>query len=350
MKRYLIVIAMVTMQTSPHVSLGQGTGGGPESSPRDKTPLTAQVPSDAAPNVLAYLGQQPITRREVDFVLGRTGLESSELGNLNLGNLNLGNPEQGNPEQGSVPRLSFAAEQAAISLVACQKQALQTLRKQKLAANREQVERWIQSNIHSPNAATVDEMVAEIAQRHAIDEEVYWDLMAFRLSWKSYLAQHLTNANIARHFANQSARFDGTKFQVQLLSATVPAGKSARRDSETKELAAVRDGLAVKTPAAGELEQLARDRNWQLSEEKWIDGSGELDPLAIDAVLELKAGETSQPVHTASGVHLIRLIGRQPGDLELDQVRDEVRAHLLVYLLHYLASLSQDELPLIAKD
>ena len=96
--------------------------------------------------------------------------------------------------------------------------------------------------------------------------------------------------------------------------------------------------------------KFADENRWELGATRWIEGSGSLDPQAIDALLKLQVGDVSQPVHTPSGVHLIRLLDRQTGDLQLEQVKDEVRAHLLVYLLHYLASKSEDQLPLIANE
>jgi hypothetical protein len=272
---------------------------------------------------MAYLGQQPITRGEVDFVLGRA-------------------------PQADLPPLTFAAAQTAIQLVATQRQALQTLREQKLAADRDQVARWIQSRAFLPPGTTIDEMVREAARTHGIEEATYWELMAFRLSWKRYLARHLTLDNIARHFANQPARFDGTRFRIMRMSVAVPAGMSSRREQAVEQLGTVRSELRKSDIDPSALRQLASEHGWELSPETWVEGTGSLDPAAVTALLPLKVGEVTEPIHTAGGVHLIRLLDKQPGELQLDEVRDEVRTHLLVYLLDYLASWSAEQLPLKA--
>ena len=79
--------------------------------------------------VIAKLGEQSITDRDVDFQLGRVATDS------------------GQPLQ----QLPPAILQSAIYLLAQQRQALQTLRTRKLALGREDVERWLDENSQPPS-------------------------------------------------------------------------------------------------------------------------------------------------------------------------------------------------------
>ena len=58
--------------------------------------------------------------------------------------------------------------------------------------------------------------------------------------------------------------------------------------------------------------------------------------------------EVSEPIHTATGVHLIKLHKVEAGSKALADVRDEVRVHMLIHLLEHLARQSESQLPLQA--
>ncbi len=289
----------------------------PSRSPKNQSSIS---PRNA---VLAYLGEQEITRADVDFQLGRSGDEST--------------------------KLSLVAEQTTIHLIALQRQALQALRKLGLAVNRDQVDQWIESNAATGrDGSSAAEIIRSISEQFGIGELEYREFIAFRLSWQRYLAKHLNDKNLRRHFENQKARFDGTRFRIELVSIAVPAGESAARTQASERLADLRQKLSEQPENWGQVLEDTATPTWQISRERWVPGSGELDPTLIGALLELAPGEMSDVVDTATGVHLLRLLDREPGDLDLSQVVGEVRADMLVYLLKHLASQSRDQLPLRA--
>ncbi len=266
--------------------------------------------STASPDVLAWVGTQPITQADVDRQLGRIA-------------------------DARLPALPHAAQQNAVRLIALQRQALQTLRKLKLAADGEEVERWIASQVD-----------AAAGKLQPSDTDSYRELVAFRLSWKRYLSRHLTEENLARHFKNQQPRFDGTRFKIVRVSASVPAGKSADRDVAAESMAELARQVIDEPLELAAFQEAARDQGWQVSQESWVRGSGSLEPQLIGGLLKMKQRQVSTPIHTAGGVHLVWLLEREPGDRDLDEVRDEVRAHMLVFLLEHLASQSSQQLPL----
>jgi hypothetical protein len=282
---------------------------------------------------VAYLGEQPITLAEVYFHLGRRpGFDEDSDAMLSA-----------NP-------LPFSTMQNAIALMALQRQALQSLRKLKLVASKDEVDRWIETHDSLP---VQNQSAAEIAERLAeefrIRREVYFDRVDFRLSWQRYLAKHLTPANLARHFESQKSRFDGTRFKVWMLSIPLPAGQGRQRELAVRKLSSLAESLSGDADVTErQLEELAASDGLELTRESWVRGMGDVDTQIVDALLETEVGQLTSIIHNATGVHVARLLKRDLGDQTLSQVQDEVRLHMLEYLLRYLASQSEQQMPLRA--
>lgn len=260
--------------------------------------------------VLATLGGQAITSYDVDVQLGRE------------------------PAVKNLPRLSHAVLQKTVQLIAWQRQALQTLRRMDVAADSDEVDRWIKA--HSDEIGDIENRQDALAE-----------MVAFRLSWRRYLATHLNEANLKRHFNNQSERFDGTRFKLLIASQAVPAGTSERRAEAARAMTqAFR--LSDGSTDVSEFQRVARENSWALVEPGWVRGSGQLEPELIGGVLGREAPGIAGPVHSAGGVHMLFLSAKEAGQLALAEVRDEVRAHMLLFLLEHLAKQSAQQLPLQA--
>ncbi len=270
---------------------------------------TAAQPALNPTEPLAFVGDQPITRAEVDLQLGRVSTAD-------------------NP----VAALPPALEGTTIHLIALQRQALQTLREMKQSVAPTELDKWFEEH------PITDE------QRSGPGEESIRQLMEFRLSWQPYLAKHLTDQNVQRHFDNQRQRFDGTLFNLEMISTAVPPGTSPARQVAVDKLLKLRQ-QAIEN--GDELSVVVRDdKAFELLKAAKLRGSGDLHPTLIDTVLKLKKNEWSQPVHSPVGVHVIHLIDVTAGTRELSEVEGEVRAHMLYFLLEHLAAKSSKQHPL----
>lgn len=301
--------------------------------------LSSQCLGQTSPKAaLAKLGSYDITSHDISFMLGRSD-DSAPLGKVAL------------------------AE--SVQLFALQRQALQTLRSRGIAATPSEVrarisnarvqERSSPEAPNRPDPMSTESSIQQFANKHSIAPEVYLDQVAFRMSWQRYLAKHLTEANLNKHFENQKPRFDGTEFRYQTLSIPLPVGQSETRTNAVLELTtAVADfestkpSVSVPDEEAIDFKRLALEKGWSYQPAKWVRGTGDVDPRAIDALLALEPGDASEAFHTAAGAHVVQLLERKPGELTLETVQDEVRQHMLLYLLQHLASVSEKELPLRA--
>jgi hypothetical protein len=282
--------------------------------------------------ILAYLGEQPITAGDVDFYLSR----KSE----------------------SAP-LSTAAQQAAVELLALQRQALQTLRVLKLTASEDEIDAWLVNSVANTElqSLTAEQIVERVSGEYRISPSTYREFLEFRLSWQAYLAKHLTAANLRKHFDNQRARFDGTRFQIDRMSLPVPTGASPQREQAVMLLTKMRSLVAEQQRAWEEsaqeiLKSAASDglpfaaKDVEVVPDTWIEGTGVLPPAIIGQLIQMEVGELSTPVASPTAVHLVRLLAVEKGSRTLESVADEVRAHMLLYLLEHLALQSSKVLPL----
>lgn len=278
--------------------------------------------ADESP-VLAMIGREAITQAEVDFHLSRPA--------------------------GSL-RLSRAALENTLLLMAQQRQALQTLRKSGKAADKAEIYRWLEEN-YAPDdksegeSLTGEQILASLAKGRGVSPAIAREQIAFRLSWKRYLGMHLNRKNLVRHFGNQTKRFDGTEFRIRMISLPAPAGVCAGRD---KAVAQLEQDLAVvaEIDLKQELPKKSLRDGVEVMQSRWVRGMGDLDNRIVDAMLNLEEGSWSPIFHTATGVHALHLLEVKEGDKELSQVEDVVRVHMLIFLLEGLAKQSAKELPL----
>jgi hypothetical protein len=262
---------------------------------------------------LAYVGEQAITVADVDLQLGRTTTATA-----------------------SATPLAPVVQGTTVHLLGLQRQALQTLRNLKQAATEEEIDKLLAAQ------PPTDE------QRRLIEPTSLRELLAFRLSWQSYLAKHLNEKNLQRHFENQRPRFDGTTFDVEIVTLAVAPGKSTARGEATKQLQALRQQIL---DSGGELPlQLADAPELESLRLRQLKGVGELHPDIIDVVLKLEVGGLSPAFDSPTGVHLVRLHGVTSGSRELAEVEGEVRGHMLYYMLVHLAAKSADKYPLRAAE
>ena len=138
-------------------------------------------------------------------------------------------------------------------------------------------------------------------------------------------------------------------FHRTLISISVPAGKSAARSAAATQLREFLDDFDEKQMPA-RIQERAAERKWLFTASDSVRGSGDWDPHAIDELLHLKRGELSAVFHSPTGVHVVQLLDKQAGDMDLVDVQAEVRMHMLIYLLEHLATQSREQMPLRAAE
>lgn len=223
---------------------------------------------------------------------------------------------------------------------------IQYLQKLKLGATEQEIDKQIEQIVAQlkRRKQTLDDHRQKLGISQA---ELRRDLK-WKTGWSKYLESKLTDENLAKYFKEHHRDFDGTKVHVAHLLLKVdkpgdPAAVQAIVDKagELREQiiamklsftdAAKTHSQAPTAPDGGDIGLISRH---------------EPMPEAFsEAAYELKVGETSEPVVTTFGVHLIHCLAIEPGKLTLqdDGVADAVRQDLIRYLFMWVSEKQRAE-------
>ena len=223
---------------------------------------------------------------------------------------------------------------------------IQYLQKFKLGATELEIDQQIEQIVAQLKRRK--QTLADHLQKLGITQAEFRRDLKWKTGWSKYLESKLTDENLAKYFKEHHRDFDGTKVRVAHLllkvdkpndpaavQATIDRAGELREQIIAKKLAfAVAAKEHSQAPTAsdgGDIGLISRH---------------EPMPEAFsEAAFELKAGETSEPVLTAFGVHLIHCLAIEPGKLTLqdDGVADALQQDLIRYLFMWVSEKQRAE-------
>lgn len=283
--------------------------------------------------VLARVGEKLITQGDVDLTLGRTASGRTDL-----------------------PPVPEPLLMSSVEIIAQRSQALENLKRNGKMVSDKVIDKWLVENSPPDSKLSAAQALSARAEAAQVQTASYRELLAFRLSWQEYLQTALTEKNIEKHFSNQKARFDGTRFEIEHLWIPTPPGKSAARTEAHKKLVELRLKLladqmtmaeAGQSLASADADEAAKAAAAKEVGPRWITGSGPLIPRIVDEVIKTPAGKLSEPFDSATAVHIVKVNKIEPGSRPLSQAHDDVRKHMLLYLLEFHAGKTAAEMPLV---
>jgi parvulin-like peptidyl-prolyl isomerase len=157
--------------------------------------------------------------------------------------------------------------------------------------------------------------------------------LAWRLGWAKFVARESTDAALEAFFQTNRRQFDGTTLRVSHILWKIASNDESARDKAVDAAAQVRSQLvsgAIAFPEAVARHSQApsRDRQGDIG---FISRHGEMHEAFARAAFELEPGETSPPIVTPHGVHLIHCTAVKPGDKTFADVREQLQER---YALH----------------
>jgi parvulin-like peptidyl-prolyl isomerase len=164
------------------------------------------------------------------------------------------------------------------------------------------------------------------AQRGWSDEELTAYLM-WQTLWSRYLRRELTDAALEKYFDAHRADFDGTQVRVSQLLLKVPSGADQSFvDKRLTEASAIRTQIATgKLSFADAVRQYSESPSRDLGgDQGFIPRRGVMVEPFSRAAFALQQGETSPPVVTQFGVHLIHCTQIKRGAGTWSLQRDEL--------------------------
>lgn len=156
------------------------------------------------------------------------------------------------------------------------------------------------------------------------------DEFALPIAWRHHVDRAVPAARLKAYFDAHHPEFDGTTVRARRILVKPADGTNEAWQAAETKLAALRQQIAD-----GRLtfEQAARDHSQAPSRAQGGDVgefpfSGKMPAQFSRAAFGLQDGEISRPFRTRYGMELCQVIERKPGDLSLEDVRDDVLARL----------------------
>lgn len=184
-------------------------------------------------------------------------------------------------------------------------------------------------------------LAEQLAELHMSEAELR-RVLAWENGWPKYLATKVVPANLEKYFDQHRREFDGTQLRVAHILLKVEKPEDPKSvDRAVEQAKVIRETVLAKKISFAEAAQ-------KHSQAPTAKDGGEMglisrhEPMPEsfnEAAYELKVGETSEPVLTAFGVHLVHLLAEEPGKLTLadDLVNKSVREELIRYLFMWIA-------------
>ena len=157
------------------------------------------------------------------------------------------------------------------------------------------------------------------------------DEMALPLAWKRHVDRTVTPTNLKQYFAEHRPEFDGTKVRASHILLKVPTATESAElktaESKMREIRAliIQKKLTFADAAKMYSEGPSKDSGGDIG---YFPYTGKMPADFSRIAFGLKVGEVSEPFRSRFGVHLCVVTERQPGELSLEDVRDEVLAKM----------------------
>jgi parvulin-like peptidyl-prolyl isomerase len=241
------------------------------------------------------------------------------------------------------PKKIAEAEAAAVETIVRQRLALARLVAKKQGASDADVDHEVQllKERLKPLGITLESHLKEL---DLSQEELRFDLR-WRLSWSAFLLEKLTDENLKKYFDAHRADFDGTKVHAAHILFACPAEDAALRKTNRKEAEVVKrritEGEISFSDAAKKYSAAPTAANG--GDIGLIERHQPMPESFNAAAFALKVGETSEPIETTFGVHLIHCLGIEAGKKSWESARTPLRAAVTRYLFDTLVEQQRSE-------
>ncbi len=204
----------------------------------------------------------------------------------------------------------------------------QFLKSRKTAATKKEIDEQISllKNQLKPGKIDPEKALAE----RGFTTELLREQFAVPLAWNHHIQRIATPEYVKKYFAEHRAEFDGTKVRTsQIRIKVVGRDEEAWKAAEAR-MNSIRQKILDKKIS---FEDAAREYSEAPSKEQggdlgWFPYASKMPAVIAREAFRLKVGEMSQPFRTTFGVHLCLVTDRKPGDLSLEDVRDDLLARM----------------------
>ena len=202
----------------------------------------------------------------------------------------------------------------------------------------------LQSELQRVNSSIEQMLVERGESMNHLKQQMRW-----QASWDRYLKHYLNRENLQKYFDKRKTMFDGTKMRVAHI-VLVPDSDSDQ-SAEQQKLALLKQAESIRAElvagssswSAAVQSYSAAKHNDEQGDLGWIERRQPMPDVFSAAAFKLQPDEISPAVVTSFGVHLIKCLEIEPGQLKLSDVEDEVRSAATQFLFEFLVDEHQSQ-------
>ncbi len=150
---------------------------------------------------------------------------------------------------------------------------------------------------------------------------------AMPVRWNSYVRRVVAQDQISDYFDAHRTELDGTKVHLYHIALTIAADEPMSAWDEAQvRLQGIRDeivsgGITFADAARMHSEAPSAEQGGDIG---FINFRGDVAIEVARAAFEREVGEISEPIRSPFGMHLVQVVDRQPGQLSLEDVREDI--------------------------
>ncbi|MEX0703170.1 MAG: peptidylprolyl isomerase [Planctomycetales bacterium] len=164
----------------------------------------------------------------------------------------------------------------------------------------------------------------EVLARSGYSDAVLRRELALPIAWRSYARAAITPDQLRQYFEKHRRRFDGTELRASQIFSK--ATTDPEREAAARKLAAIRkqiaDGQSTFADAARRHSEAPTAAAG--GDVGFFPYRGKMPEAFTRQAFRLERGEIGGPFSTSYGVHLVSITDVRPGQLSLEDVRNEV--------------------------
>jgi parvulin-like peptidyl-prolyl isomerase len=229
----------------------------------------------------------------------------------------------------------------AVELLVRRQLVIQYLRKNKLSATKQEVDLEIQRI--EKRLKRVEKTLQQFLDERGTDHQILRRDIEWQMTWRRALSKYLTPESTSKYFAQRKRHFDGSRLHVAHILLKV----SDQRGTEEckRELTEVRKKIQAKeltfsNAAKKHSAAPTKDKGGDMG---WIERKDPMPESFSRPAFDLAIGEVSEPIVTPFGVHLITVLGHEPGKKTEKDVADAVHDDMRQYMFDWLAEKNRKE-------
>jgi parvulin-like peptidyl-prolyl isomerase len=181
-------------------------------------------------------------------------------------------------------------------------------------------------------------LTEQLASRQIAEPEMR-RLLEWKIGWRKFLARYLTDDNLAKYFNDHRRDFDGTRMRVAHILLKIKSGDASDEQRAVRLATEIRESIISKTTTFADAAKRfsAAPTSDKGGEIGFIERHKPMHAAFSRAAFALSKHETSPPVVTPFGVHLIHCLEIEPGQRIWQETREDLATAVTQYLFEWAA-------------